>query len=96
MPQLEIERPRRNDDLLQTVALNTGGLYYVGADRPMQRNNVGTGEPVFDVIKPRSQETFLPGTRDLNFDELLRTWLLGLVVGLLCVEWLVRRLSKLA
>jgi hypothetical protein len=96
MPQLEIERPQRNDDLLKTVAVNTGGEYYVGASLPMKENNVGTGEPVFDVIKPRSQETFLPGTRDIEFEELIRTWLLGIVAGALCLEWLVRRLSKLA
>jgi hypothetical protein len=96
VPQLEVEKPQRNDELLQTVALNTGGLYYLGAHTPMVRNNVGTGEPVFDVIEARDQETFLPGTPDIQFEELLRTWLLGLIVGVLCLEWLVRRLSKLA
>jgi hypothetical protein len=96
MPQLEVERPQRNDDLLQTIALNTGGLYYLGARTPADRNNVGTGEPIFDVIKPRSQETFLPGTPDHDFAELLRTYLLGFIAGTLCLEWLLRRLSKLA
>jgi hypothetical protein len=58
---------------------------------------MGTGRAgLVNLIKPQDQVTVLPGTPDRNFERLLMGWLIGLICGVLCVEWLLRRLSKLA
>jgi hypothetical protein len=38
----------------------------------------------------------LPGTPDRNFERQLMLWLMGWIAGLLCLEWLLRRLNRLA
>ena len=52
--------------------------------------------PVANLLLPQDQVTYLPGTPDQEFDRLLMTWLLVLICGVLCLEWLIRRLVKLA
>jgi hypothetical protein len=94
IPAMETERPERNDALLKDLAQKTGGAYYVGIDAAMNRQ---AGQiPMASLIEPQDQVTFLPGTPDKNFDRLLMTWLMGIICGALCLEWLVRRLLKLA
>jgi hypothetical protein len=57
----------------------------------------GTGRAsVLTLLKPQDQVTILPGTPDRNIERLLMGWLIGLICGVLCLEWLLRRLSKLA
>jgi hypothetical protein len=46
--------------------------------------------PLANSIEPQDQVTVIPGTPDRAFDRLLMTWLLGLMVGFLCLEWLLR------
>ncbi len=95
VPDLEIERPQRNDSLLKEIADKTGGQYAVGLDAAMNRRGLGTA-PIYDLIEPQDQEAYLPGTPDKRFERLLMGWLLGLICGVLCLEWLIRRLNKLA
>jgi hypothetical protein len=95
IPKLETQRPERNDQLLRTIADRTGGTYYVGLDAAVNRS--GTGRPpLASVLSPQDQVSVLPGTPDRDFDRLLMTWLIGLICGILSMEWLIRRLSKLA
>ena len=94
MPALETEHPERNDQLLKTLADRTSGIYYVGIDPAAGR---GSGQPgIASQLKAQDQVTPLPGTPDRKFEQLLMTWLMGLICGVLCLEWLLRRLSKLA
>ncbi len=94
MPAQETEHPERNNQLLKTLADRTGGIYYVGIDPAAGR---GTGQPgIASQMKAQDQVTPLPGTPDRKFEQLLMTWLMGLICGVLCLEWLLRRLSKLA
>ncbi|WP_254507894.1 hypothetical protein [Anatilimnocola floriformis] len=101
MPALETERPERNDKLLIDLTDRAGGKYFVGLDAALQGKWIGQekNEPnqsLVQFIKPQDQRNVLPGTPDRNFDRLLMTWLMGLICGGLCLEWLIRRLSKLA
>ncbi|MBC7854395.1 MAG: VWA domain-containing protein, partial [Pirellulaceae bacterium] len=94
MPARETENPQRNDQLLKTLADRTSGIYYVGMDPAVGR---GSGQPgIASQLKAQDQVTPLPGTPDRRFEQLLMTWLMGLICGVLCLEWLLRRLSKLA
>jgi hypothetical protein len=94
MPAQETEHPERNDQLMKTLADRTSGKYYVGIDAAVKPAG---GEPgVAAQLKAQDQSTPLPGTPDRKFEQLLMTWLMGLICGVLCLEWLLRRLSKLA
>jgi hypothetical protein len=92
IPAAETEAPQRNDLLLGDIARKTGGDYFVGMDSAMGTNRPGLAT----LIKPQDQVTVLPGTPDRQFERLLMGWLIGLICGVLCLEWLLRRLSKLA
>ncbi len=88
VPALETERPQRNDELLRELANKTNGGYFIGVDSAQAG--------LASSLTPADQETFLPGVPDRGFSELLRTWLLILVSTALSLEWIIRRLNKLA
>ena len=91
LPNLEIERPQRNDTTLTMLAEDTGGQYYVGVQNAMQSE-----QGIAARLTSKRRETYLPGTPDRTFQLKLRTWLLACMAGALSLEWLIRRLSKLA
>jgi hypothetical protein len=53
----------------------------------------GEGLPVWELLPDRTQISVLPEAPDPIWDN---WWTLGLICGCLCVEWLIRRLAKLA
>ena len=91
LPNLEIERPQRNDSDLEMLANETGGAYYVG-----MQDAISSEPSLAASVVSKRRETYLPGTPDRKFQLKLRTWLLALIAGTLSIEWLIRRLSKLA
>lgn len=110
LPALETERPERNDKLLAGIAERTGGSYFIGINNALAgkatmlaktptstvSQNSEKKLTLVELLKPQDQRNVLPGTPDRGFDRLLMTWLMGLICGVLCLEWLLRRLSKLA
>jgi len=85
MPKLEQLNPQQNQALLSKIADETGGRYF-------------TLEAAAEGL-PRFFNT--SAAQSVPVDERLRTlwdrlWLLYLMVGLLSVEWLTRKLLKLA
>jgi len=93
VPDLERENPERNDALLAEIAKSTGGLYYVGADAVLGARGM---PPLANQLADRTEITYLAGVTDRDFDERSTQTLLAVVCGALCLEWLIRRLSKLA
>ena len=81
--------------MLRDLADKTGGAYYVGFDAALNRGGAGRA-PIASLLEPQDQVTYLSGTPDKQFERVLMTWLMGLICGVLCLEWLIRRLSKLA
>ena len=94
IPALETEQPERNDPLLKYLAEQTGGAYYVGIAAAMNRGGTGV-PPLANLVEPQDQVTFLAGSPDRDFERQLMGWLMGIICGVLCLEWLIRRLSKL-
>ncbi len=92
--ELEIKQPERNDPLLLDMAQTTGGAYYVGIEPAMGRS--GSQPPLVNVLQPQDQVTYLPGLPDPDFERRLMGWLMALICGALSLEWLLRRLSRLA
>lgn len=96
VPQLEIENPRRNDALLSHAADQTSGNYFVGISATALDTDNPEADSLVRNIVARDQETELPGTPDKDFEEMLMGWLIAIISGILCVEWIIRRLCKLA
>ena len=95
VPTREIQQPQRNDSLLAELAQRTGGKYFptiaeattVAAD---QRTVLATATP------PQDQINKIVGTPDQQFQLRLMGALMALIGGALSLEWLLRRLNKLA
>lgn len=94
IPDLEKEKPQRNDQLLTAMAEKTGGHYFVGLDA-FSVDDSDSNSPK-SLIQPMDQETFLSGSFDRQFKRKLMMWTLGLFVTALSIEWIVRRLHRLA
>ncbi len=47
-------------------------------------------------LSPQGQETYFPGAPDKDFQQRLMAWLIVLICGPLALEWLLRRLYRLA
>ena len=94
IPDLEKERPQRNDALLTKLAEKTQGHFYVGlAEFSVPADEETSPE---NMILTRDQESLLSGTVDQQFKKKLLMWLMGLLVLAMSLEWTVRRLHRLA
>jgi hypothetical protein len=94
IPDNELRDSRRNDALMADLAKQTGGEYFVGTTALAPGGD--TVSPLVERLEPKEQVTVLPGAPDKRFEERLMSWLIALIGGVLCVEWLLRRLNKLA
>ncbi|WP_353620769.1 VWA domain-containing protein [Stieleria mannarensis] len=93
LPTVELERPRRNDEDLDSLARTTGGKYWkvdAEASGETLANEITT------TIRPQPQTTILPGTPDPIFTQRRNAMLLWLIASALTMEWVVRRLHRLA
>jgi hypothetical protein len=90
---LERENPRRNDALLSAIAKNTGGKYYVGI-----RSAIDAGSPssLPRQLKDKTTTVIQPIAPNPQWEETWLRWMMVVLCGLLCFEWLIRRLVKLA
>ena len=92
MPDLEREDPVRKDDLLGYLAEATKGKYYLA-------KQVGTNEGVrslVDALPDQTKTIVLTSRPDTNWEREWLLWMMILLVGLLAIEWTIRRLLKLA
>jgi hypothetical protein len=90
VPDLERERPQRNDALLSELAEATGGEYYIGIERALGRG----GQPSLAERLPDRRKTITLSARPVSLWD--NQWMLFGICGVLCLEWLIRRIAKLA
>jgi hypothetical protein len=91
VPDLEREHTVRNDPLLSDLAQKTNGIYYDTLDKAL-----GVGDSVGSLVETlRDQSRTITVLSDPTplWDN---QWTLTGLCSLLCLEWLIRRLSKLA
>lgn len=93
LPTIELERPRRNDEELTQFASVTGGDYLPVDDAT---SDVQIQESLVSSLRPQPQTTILPGTPDLEFGSRRNAVLMWLIATLLTMEWVTRRLHRLA
>ncbi len=93
MPKLEQEHPERNDKLLRELSEGTGGLMYVGMPAAFGPQSQ---RPLVAQLEDKTRETYVSGRKDRAWEEAWLHALLALICGCLCLEWLIRRLYRLA
>jgi hypothetical protein len=94
VPDLEFQETRRNEELLTALAAQTGGRYY--ANVPLALKGDSATPPVAELIPSRAETKIDRGKPDERFTEKVNHWLLAVICGSLSLEWLLRRLMKLA
>jgi hypothetical protein len=93
LPDRELARPRLERGLLEQLATLTGGRPHFLSERGW------TGEDSRKLaasIPDRSRREYEAGAADVGFKRRLNAILLAVGASLLCLEWIVRRLVKLA
>lgn len=94
MPELERENPQRNDALLSEIARQTGGLYYVGLEAALGESKGPSGpKPLLEVLRDASRTVTTISSPTPLWSN---AWTMCGLCGVLCLEWLIRRLAKLA
>lgn len=91
IPNLEREHPQRNDAVLGDLASKTGGKYFVGASRLFNDGAIPA-----TMLADRTKTVIQTAAPSRDWE---MKWLGGMMVALfslLCLEWLIRRLLKLA
>jgi hypothetical protein len=94
VPDLELIHPERNEALLASLAKDTGGRYYPR----LELAALGDAKtiPLAQAIPSRTEVQLITGAPDEDFAERQNSWLLGVIAGALFMEWIVRRLNRLA
>lgn len=93
-PQLEIDNPQRNDALGKTIADATQGIYLVGMAELLGNPEKGL-KPIAELLSDQTREKREYGV-DPQFEKTWLQWLMLGIVGCLCLEWIVRRVCRLA
>ena len=84
VPDLESQNPQQQRNKLENLAADTGGRYL-----PLDEAAAGVPALLLDHSQPFQIEDRPEPLWD-------RSWVLYLLVGLLSIEWLTRKLLKLA
>jgi hypothetical protein len=92
-PDLERENPRRNDALLSAIANGAGGRHYVGIEGAIDGENPSSLE---HQLRDRTSIAVVAAAPNPRWEETWRRWMMVALCGALCLEWLIRRLVKLA
>ena len=91
---LERLAPERNASLLAAVADVTGGAYY--PELTVALRGDADVLPVAVRIPDRTETRVFDGAPDEKFARAQVHWLLGVICGALFLEWILRRLCRLA
>jgi hypothetical protein len=93
LPDRELARPRLDRPLLEQLATRTGGT----ARFPQPGGwSAADALDLAAALPDRARHEYETGASDERFKQRLNTALLAVGCGCLCVEWIVRRLVKLA
>jgi len=93
LPDLERESPQRNDALLGRIATDTGGKYYPSLDAAWGPE---TPAPLADHLKDRTRISIVTSGPNPESERPWLRMMMFVLCGLLCGEWLIRQLLKLA
>ena len=95
VPAREMQNTERNDALLRQLAIDTGGRYWPGVDRIASTPEIAAAT-IADLIPTQEQVAYVPGAPDREFQLRWLGWLMAWIASCLSLEWLARRLHRLA
>ena len=93
LPDRELANPRLDRGVLAQLANDTGGIARFLADGGSSREIVAG---IAAALPDRSRREYETGAADPTFKRWLNAALLAVGAGCLCLEWIVRRLARLA
>ena len=93
LPDRELARPRLDRPVLAQLAARTQGE--ARFPEPGQWK-IADAEALAAALPDRSRREYETGRADPSFKQQLNTVLLAVGCSCLCLEWIVRRLAKLA
>jgi len=93
LPDLERQNPQRNDQLLARLAEGSQGHYYDSLEAALGED---VADPLPTRLKDRTKTIIFTGASDPLWEETWLRWLMYVLCSLLCLEWFIRRLLKLA
>lgn len=95
IPKVEMQTVERNDALLGQLASETGGRYWQGVQSASAVGEDGSLSLAAE-IKPQDQVAYSPGAPEYEFQLRWLGWLMTLIATCLSLEWVVRRVHRLA
>jgi hypothetical protein len=95
-PKLEIEQAERNDSGMAEAANLSKGAFFTSPAALLQPTEGDLTTRLRTLLPPQDRETTLPSVLDRRFEARWMGWLLFWIAGALSLEWLLRRLGKLA
>lgn len=95
VPAIEMQRAERNDPLLRQLAGESGGRFWTGVEAAVAPAASGAPD-IIESIPPQDQVAYLPGAPDRVFQLRWLGWLMAWIAGCLSLEWVARRLHRLA
>ena len=93
LPDRELKSPKLDRGSLEQLAGVTGGTAHFPS---VQAWTAADTRAIADALQDRSRHEFQSGAIDTDFKESLHIGLLVAGIGLLCTEWILRRLARLA
>jgi hypothetical protein len=93
LPDRELARPRLDRSLLENLATATGGVARFPAPGGWKASD---SRALVERLPDRSRREYETGVADMEFKRQLNTALLAIGCTCLCLEWILRRLAKLA
>ncbi|MGD0896670.1 MAG: hypothetical protein ABR915_02465 [Thermoguttaceae bacterium] len=93
VPKLEDENPQRNAALLGEMAAKTGGTYYPELPKALAAS---TPDSLVEKLEGRTLTEVVPVASNPQWEEDWLRWMMIALCGVLCLEWLIRRLARLA
>ncbi|NIP84865.1 MAG: hypothetical protein GTO03_04635 [Planctomycetales bacterium] len=90
---LENRQPQQNDQALRQLAEQTGGRYFPSLEAAHGETD---DAPLVPALEDQTRVTPVAGDVDPVWKAAWARWMMFAIVGLLSVEWLLRRLFKLA
>lgn len=95
-PKLEVEQAERNDAEMAEAARVSKGGYFESPAALLDQGSGGLAARIEKLLPAQDRETVLPSVLDRRFEARWMGWLLFWIAGALSLEWLLRRLGKLA
>jgi hypothetical protein len=93
-PQLEVDNPQRDDVLAKKIADGTQGKFLIGMESLLAE--LDSKEKLAAFLPDQKTEKIEAKMLDREFQEQWAKFLMFAIVGLLALEWIIRRLCRLA